>query len=562
MSEDRHAVLEERAEYNIKPLSPIARYFLEKGRSEELTEICNAAGVHEHDFERSVKWISWEQFETFLAKTREHLKSDDEFLDACSFRIVESYGNVIYLFGALTPALIYRTAPATSKYFSRVGRFELLDLASNFAKLRYISERRESRLMCLSRQAQSSKFPEIFNSPPAHLSEKKCIARGDDCCEYEFRWVNRLHWWLPVLGAFVGGVGGGFLQRNPLNAVEGALLGGLIGYVLEQRKTVDSNNRSNDEIREVARATVQAEADARSELLELHERQKGWARVIEEQYVDREAILQKVAGELDALRSARDSTILGVSHDLRNPLNVLTLTLEEIKNPKTPAAQRAEAIGDLESAISQMNGLLAQLMTQILNSKLELSPKQLPVAPMRDKLHRRLSALVYGGNIKASVLETREAPREIEIDPLVFDRVTDNILGNAAKYTVRGSIVVEIDGVPDYLVIKVSDTGRGIADEEMEKVFSVEGSDPKRRAQNSYGVGLSVVVDLLRRVGGRIEVMSRLGVGTTFWIYFPIVAKTSPSGRPLSPSHLPQTKADSKQDISSTNVVRIRRNAG
>jgi signal transduction histidine kinase len=108
----------------------------------------------------------------------------------------------------------------------------------------------------------------------------------------------------------------------------------------------------------------------------------------------------------------------------------------------------------------------------------------------------------------------------------VFDRVVDNLLTNAAKYTDRGSIVVEVGGVPGFLTIKVSDTGKGIESTDIERIFQAEGSDQSKRAPHSFGVGLSVVVQLLAQIGGRLDVMSKPHSGTTFWAHFPVEAQT------------------------------------
>jgi len=134
--------------------------------------------------------------------------------------------------------------------------------------------------------------------------------------------------------------------------------------------------------------------------------------------------------------------------------------------------------------------------------------------------------------IRTRVECSRSAPDVIEIDSLVVDRVVDNLLSNAAKYTERGSVFVELEGTPEFLVVQVSDTGCGIAPEAMWRIFEPGGSNPDSRRGDSFGVGLSVVTRLLQQIGGRLEVMSSPGEGTTFCVYLPVRARADdqPSG--------------------------------
>jgi signal transduction histidine kinase len=154
-----------------------------------------------------------------------------------------------------------------------------------------------------------------------------------------------------------------------------------------------------------------------------------------------------------------------------------------------------------------------------------MAPQPVETSELSESLRGRLRALVHGRDVRTTVFATREAPQQVEIDPLALDRIVDNLLTNAAKYTERGSIVVELDGSEGFLVIKVSDTGCGIEPHALESVFEVGGSSVESRRGDSFGVGLSVVVQLLDQMGGRLEIMSKPGSGTTFWVYVPLQAE-------------------------------------
>jgi signal transduction histidine kinase len=148
--------------------------------------------------------------------------------------------------------------------------------------------------------------------------------------------------------------------------------------------------------------------------------------------------------------------------------------------------------------------------------------ENLEIDDLCKRLKRRISALTFNKDIRTSVFRTREAPVKIETNLLLFDRIIDNLLMNACRYTDRGSILIEVSGAPQQLVLKISDTGKGISNEYIEKVFQI-GNKGEQNHIDSYGLGLPNVIRLLDQLGGRLEVMSRPMVGSTFWLYFPLV---------------------------------------
>jgi signal transduction histidine kinase len=217
----------------------------------------------------------------------------------------------------------------------------------------------------------------------------------------------------------------------------------------------------------------------------------------------------------------------------------------------------------METAAAQLEGMLTKLMEVATQDPgfVRLVPEPHPVAPLAEMFRRRLKALVHGRDIKVSVFCTREAPDEIVIDPVVFDRVVANFLTTAAKYTHRGSILLEISGtpfspadgdpspVPAFLTLKLSDTGEGISSTDFDRIFRPRSGNAPSSRPDSYGVGLSNVVRLLAQIGGRIDVMSKPAVGTTFWAHFPV--KPMPAKRASS--------GDENLDAMITSVVTIRK---
>jgi signal transduction histidine kinase len=522
------------ADYNLRILWPLARWLERNAGADALARVTDGTGVTPEQLDGTSRWISADAFETILARARALMPDDDTFMRACAHRIKEAYGAIRYVLWAATPEAVYGQSVKTYHLVSTVGKPTSVERGRTHFHMRIEPEGRSiSRLACLARQAQCAALPTLWGLPAAHVKEDACIGLGDATCELHFRWyVGRR--WAPILLAAIAFVLLGLLLRRlgigsvPMPLVLG-LLGAATGYILEGRRAERANIGTREEVIDALRALAMADADARREIIALGQRQKEWTRLVEEQVRERTATLEQVVSGMQGLQQDRVSTVLGFSHDLRSPLQVLQFGAEAIRlrDDFDRDDDAKELAADMDRAIGQMKRMLGELVETARgqHALVQLHPQRLEVPELRDRLERRLRALVYGRDVRASVVGTREAPAAIEIDPLVLDRIIDNLLTNAVKYTERGSIVVELDGTPGFLVLKVSDTGRGIAPDALEGVFHAGGSTVESRARDSFGVGLSVVVQLLDQIGGRLEVMSKPAEGTTFWVRVPLSAK-------------------------------------
>jgi signal transduction histidine kinase len=513
-------------DYNLQILWPLARYVEDKQGAEALRKLAASAGVQTSDLDGKAHWASLECFEAFLAEARARL-GDETFKVACAYRLREAYGPLRYLLWATSPAAVFRQAAKNYRMISRVGDLQIVSSTRNQVHTRFVSTRPFGRATCLMRHAQGAALPTLWGLPSAYVEERSCIGLGDPSCEFYMCWYEQRRW-TPELAALLtaglgmGAVSAGYLSSSaPLFLI--TALTGAIAYIYELRRTDKVNVKIREDFMGTLRRLAEEEANVRDELIALHQRQREWSRLLEQAAAEQAESFRRIAAEVESFQEERQS-LLGFSHDLRNPLAVLDAAIEYVR-------EKADALGpegpslaeDMKGSVTTMKRLVASLMSvQTERSLLVKSvPKAIEVPTIADRLRRRVKALAHGQDVRATVFSTREAPASIETDPVVFDRIFDNILANAVKYTPRGSIVVEVGGTPGYLVIKVSDTGRGIEPEQLEKVFSPRGSDPSGRAPDSYGVGLSVVVQLLGQMGGRLEVMSKPGVGTTLWVHIP-----------------------------------------
>jgi signal transduction histidine kinase len=558
------------ADYNLRILWPLARYVEDHFGAQGLRAIADAAHVDPALLDGANRWVDAAAFEALIARVRTLVADDAEFKRACIHRIKEAYGPLRYLLWAMTPGGVFAQGAKQFRVVSTCGELEIKEHGRTWVQSSFRSRVPFSRLNCLIRQAQGAAMPTMWGLPPAHVRETACIARGDETCEIRFHWYEARRWLPSFVGAVIFAAVGLLLARlgpatisTPLGM---AALGAGLGYLFEVRRTERLNEHTREEVLGALREMAHGETDARRELLEMHGRQKDWTRLVEEEMTSRAAAIQKVVADVQEVQSARASTLLGFSHDLRNPLQIIQMSTEYLKGVPALKADKdaAESLADIHQSIDRMRRMLGDLvhLTKAQREFVTMEPQDVPTTGLTDGLRRRLRALVQGRDVRSTVFATRETPESIAIDPLALDRILDNLLTNAAKYTERGSIIVELDGTPGYLVIKVSDTGCGIAAEDLERIFDPGGSNPKSRRGDSFGVGLSVVVQLLDQIGGRLEVMSRPAAGTTFWVNLPIVAErrsTVPSSADLSLVTGAAPAYDISRVAALSRVVRIRR---
>ncbi|MEO9141025.1 MAG: HAMP domain-containing sensor histidine kinase, partial [Polyangiaceae bacterium] len=510
------------ADYNLRIVAPLIGYVRDHYGEAEVARLAVDAHLDPTELSHLTGWMSWEQCEAVLDAIHT-LVGAEAYENACAHKFGESWGPFKYIAWALTPLFMYEGAPRANKTLSAVAAFKVEGKNARRAVITYTTSKKESRLLCTTRRVALANLTTFFDLPVARVTEKKCVAHGDGCCEYDVMWAEQRRWLPAVAGALAGaGMAAAFYWSELPSVVMFMLFpafGAALGQLLERNRNARANVANFDDANNALQRIIMQEAEARREMVALHERQREWERALELAHSARVGAMQGVLKRAEQMQAERETTLLGFSHDLRNPLMVLASTVDFLRDNGDALGDEApEIIADVEASIEQMKRMLGDFVAAATDQELvRLSPKRLETTVLTASLTRRLRALVQGRPIVPSVMQTREAPDAIMLDPIVFDRVTDNLLTNASKYTERGSIVVEMGGTPRSVIVKVSDSGRGIAEEDLVRIFTANGSPKAGRAGDSYGVGLSVILQLLEQVGGLLEVQSALGKGTTFW---------------------------------------------
>jgi signal transduction histidine kinase len=271
------------------------------------------------------------------------------------------------------------------------------------------------------------------------------------------------------------------------------------------------------------------------ELIEEISRQLGLALQDARSYQLTQQALEEMR-EADHLKS---QFLANMSHELRTPLNSIIgfskVILKGIDGPITDTQK--EDLNAIYNAGQHLLGLISDMLdiSRIEAGKLDLSFESVDISDIIDVVMTTATGLVADKPIEL-VSDVPDDLPEITADRIRVRQVLLNLISNAAKFTEEGQIAISarvIESEPQTeVLIAVTDTGIGIADEDMAKLFepfSQVDPSPTRKSGGS-GLGLSIARHLVELHGGRIWAESTLGEGSTFAFTLPLEPPTMEAG--------------------------------
>ena len=297
---------------------------------------------------------------------------------------------------------------------------------------------------------------------------------------------------LPII-LILGALGGWVLVRRSLSP---------IGYIVSKAQSITSQNLSE---RLIPRGT----GDEMDDLIQ----------TINEMIARLEASFKRMA-EFTA----------DASHELKTPLCAMRGEAEVLLSKGRTAGEYQEGLAHFIEQFDHLNQMINDL---ILLSKFDSSQVELKMVPLRlDLLVKDLCNLFQVlAEQKGITLEIDKA-QELTVmgDKFRLQQLFTDLIDNAIKYTPEGTIRVTLEKKQENVLVKVSDTGIGIPEQEREKIFKRFYRIDKSRSRETGGVGLglSIAEWIVNAHRGRIEVDSELSQGSTFTVYLPIQKVTSP----------------------------------
>ena len=215
-----------------------------------------------------------------------------------------------------------------------------------------------------------------------------------------------------------------------------------------------------------------------------------------------------------------------ISHELLTPLTIIMLLIERMQKKNTGDSAQFEIMKD---NINRLKRLIQQILvfrkTESGNMRLKILPNDI-VGFVKNICHSNFSPLVIEKEIHFSI-ESEQESYVAYFDPDKLDKVIYNLLSNAFKHTPKGgSIAVRMtfESRMDNVIfcLSVSDTGEGIAEQDLPHIFKRFYISSSSDQSQSHGIGLALTNDLLQMHKGNVAVRSTLGQGAVFSIEIPV----------------------------------------
>jgi two-component system, sensor histidine kinase and response regulator len=241
---------------------------------------------------------------------------------------------------------------------------------------------------------------------------------------------------------------------------------------------------------------------------------------------DQDVRLIDLNGAIESAFADRDRFLAQVSHEIRTPLNgvlgmLRILSLTELTREQREYANGASTSG--QTLMRLLNELIAEGLER--RSGLRIEGQPFDLAALAEGVVANFKAMAAERSIILSVQYRAGVPRFVSGHEIGVHQILNNLVHNAVKFTERGSVSITIDGqmrigaLVDYRII-VSDTGAGIAPDQLATIFAGTGrvDRDERTASGGAGLGLSIVRSRVEGMNGSISVASTLGAGTEFTV--------------------------------------------
>jgi len=296
------------------------------------------------------------------------------------------------------------------------------------------------------------------------------------------------------------------ISLSPLQTQEGLLITSVIRDITERHRAAEALRKAHDELE----IRVQ---ERTAELLKAN---------AEKQQVLEQLLRAENLAEIGQLAA-------GVAHEIRNPLAGIRGAIKVLRENKMDSELQRPIMTEILERVDRLNMAVQDLLEYAKPMSLQKTKLQLS-----DVLDSTLSALLHDPRLQSvEILKDYRQSVDVETDVAIIERVFINIILNAAQaMNSSGKLQITLEGSDAAGVVSFQDTGPGIEPGILEKIFNPFFTT---RSEGS-GLGLALCKKYIEVLGGKIEVTTQLGVGTTFVISLPKASAPSFSKEELQGS--------------------------
>lgn len=255
---------------------------------------------------------------------------------------------------------------------------------------------------------------------------------------------------------------------------------------------------------------------------------------------DAQADLKQKARELEITSRYKSEFLANMSHELRTPLNSLLILSQYLASNKEENLnkEQLESVSIIQSSGEDLLKLIDDILdlSKIEAGRMTINIEDVILSEVTDFVDSNFKHITGDKGLELTVTIEKEMPRSIRTDRQRLDQIMKNLMSNAIKFTEKGSIKVDFHKpAPDVdlsrsgldiqksIAVSVIDTGIGIPEERRSEIFEafqqVDGSTSRK--YGGTGLGLSISRELVKLLGGEIQLESREGKGAEFTVYLP-----------------------------------------
>ncbi len=255
---------------------------------------------------------------------------------------------------------------------------------------------------------------------------------------------------------------------------------------------------------------------------------------------------RRLMEEARSSSEAKSSFLAAMSHEIRTPLNgVLGMAQAMAVNP-LPDDQR-ERLSIIQDSGQALLGILNDILdlTKVESGMLVLESVEFELGKLLKGVHRTFAGIAEEKDL-AFLIDCDRAAGVYLGDPTRVRQVVSNFVSNALKFTSKGMVSLEAMMETDGVLIRVVDSGIGIARASTEHIFErfTQADSSTTRLHGGTGLGLSICRELVNRMGGDIRVESEEGLGSTFAVWLPLKRMGDERAASHAPASAPTMEAD------------------